>query len=486
MKRILRSLGPAIIVAAVVLGPGSILTSSRVGATFGLWGVPVVVIATVLMIAMVTLAARLGVVYQDSPCDELARRLGRPVAVVIGVTLFVLVALFQSSNNIALISGLEPMFGDDALPLAIRTSLLIVVNAIVIASLYMLRNLYGSIESVMKLLIGLMTLAFLFNFIQIFLNPPNTAMADPTANMTDHRDWLALMGMVGTTFSVGGAFYQAYLVKEKGWGLSEVRQGVADSVISISVLGLVTAMILLTSWRVFYGRAEVVTLASVGDVAKQLEPLFGSSAKIIFCLGILAGGLSSFLVNALIGGTVLSDSLGKGSTLSDKWPLHLTTTALIVGMCVAIASMASSGSTVYLITLAQALTVLGLPALAASLIYLGTRPDLTGPRKVPTWMIVIATIGFFLACATACLTANRVYHKLKEMTPVQTPVPGDGKQVKHKTARISRDSLRLSLLATVPNGCRKLKHHGGTEFWLAMDNNFASHRMGQFAANGQS
>ena len=42
MKGLLKSIGPAIIVAAVVLGPGSILTSSKVGASFGLLGLPVV------------------------------------------------------------------------------------------------------------------------------------------------------------------------------------------------------------------------------------------------------------------------------------------------------------------------------------------------------------------------------------------------------------------------------------------------------------
>ena len=171
-------------------------------------------------------------------------------------------------------------------------------------------------------------------------------------------------------------------------------------------------MIMLTSWRVFYGNAAAPSLSSVGDVARQLEPLFGSSAKIIFCAGILAGGLSSFLVNALIGGTVMSDSLGKGSKLSDKWPLHLTTVALSVGMWVAIASLAKEGSTVHLITIAQACTVLGIPALAAALIYLGTRPELTGERRVPRWMIGLAVIGLCVSCVLACLTANKVYKKL--------------------------------------------------------------------------
>ncbi|PAY20803.1 manganese transporter [Rhodopirellula sp. SM50] len=408
MKRILHAVGPAIIVAAVVLGPGSILTSSKVGASLGLLGLPVVFAASVLMIAMVALSARLGAVYENSPCDELASRLGRPVAVVIGVTLFTLVAFFQSSNNIALIGGVEPMFGDDPLPLAARAMVLLAVNGLVIASLYLLKNLYRSVEGLMKILIGLMTLAFLFNFVVIFVSPPDFERVVPEAA----PDVFALLGMIGTTFSVGGAFYQAYLVKEKGWGIGEVRQGMIDSIVSMTVLGLITSMILVTSWRVFYGNPNGVALSSVGDVARQLEPLFGASAKIIFCTGILAGALSSFLVNALIGGTVMSDSLGKGSKLDDKWPLHLTTAALLVGMCVAIASLAREGSTVHLITIAQACTVLGIPALAAALIYLGTRKELIGPRKVPRWIIALAVIGFVVSCVLAALTANKVYQKI--------------------------------------------------------------------------
>ena len=51
MKRLLQSIGPAIIVAAVVLGPGSILTSSKVGASFGLIGVPVIFGSALLMMS---------------------------------------------------------------------------------------------------------------------------------------------------------------------------------------------------------------------------------------------------------------------------------------------------------------------------------------------------------------------------------------------------------------------------------------------------
>jgi Mn2+/Fe2+ NRAMP family transporter len=407
-RTLLQSIGPAIIVAAVVLGPGSILTSSKVGATFGLIGFPVVVVAAVLMIAMVALSARLGAVYENSLCDELASRLGRPVTVLIGLLLFTLVALFQSSNNVALIGGLEPMLGDEPLSVPMRSGILIAANLFIIASLYLLRDLYRSVENAMKLLIGLITIAFIVNFAVVFGQERSYEPVPQEGPL----DWIPLLGMIGTTFSVGGAFYQAYLVKEKGWGLAEVRAGVIDSIFSISVLGMVTAIILLTSWRVFYGRPDPVVLSSVGDVAKQLEPLFGSTAKIIFCGGILAGALSSFLVNALIGGTVMSDSIGKGSSMQDKGPVHLTVIALLIGMAVAIASLAVEGSTVHLITLAQACTVIGIPGLAAALIFLGTRPELVGQRRVPPAILGFAVVGFVVSCGLALLTAQKVYEKL--------------------------------------------------------------------------
>ncbi len=409
MSRFLKSIGPALIVAAVVLGPGSILTSSKVGASFGLLGLPVVIGAAILMIGMVALSARLGAVYQNSLCDELASRLGRPVTVLVGLVLFTLVALFQSSNNIALIGGLEPMISPEPLSVVLRILILVVFNLLILVCLYKMRDLYRFVEALMKILIGLMSLAFLINFLFAMFSPREF---EPFAS-GDSQDLLPLLAMIGTTFSVAGAFYQAYLVKEKGWGLSEVRQGVIDSVVSISVLGILTALILLTAWRVFYGDPHPVTLASVGDIARQLEPLFGAWAKIIFSAGILAGALSSFLVNALIGGTVMSDALGKGAKLTDRWPVHLTAVALLVGMLVSVMSLSKEGSTVLLITFAQALTVLGIPALAAALIYLGTRKELMGERKVPYGILTVAVIGFFVSLVVAGLTANRVYGKLK-------------------------------------------------------------------------
>lgn len=76
----------------------------------------------------------------------------------------------------------------------------------------------------------------------------------------------------------------------------------------------------------------------------------------------------------------------------------LTATVLAASMVMAIALEATGTNIVGLILFAQALTVLGLPALALSMIYLATRREARDSRLVPGWLLGVA-----VACATVSL-----------------------------------------------------------------------------------
>ncbi len=411
----LNDVGPAIIVAAVVLGPGSILVSSKVGAEFGFMAIPILICACVLMLGMVTMSARIGVVYDRTPGEELTARLGRIPSFLVGLALFGIVAIFQSTNNMAIIAGLEPVLsGMQWFNRAeIKLGLLVGVNAIVLIALYASRDLYKQVEKLMKLLILIMMAAFLLNFCFVLFSPPgNESAVELTPSKDSNPDYLLLIGLIGTTFSVAGAYYQAYLVREKDWSRENLSQGVFDSAVGVAVLCLMTGVIICTSVLMFYGRPEGVELSNVGALALQLEPVFGKSAVWIFSAGILAGGFSSFLINAIIGGTIFSDSLGLGSKLSQAWPKHFTAIALLIGLVFGGSSILSKGSTVHLITFAQALTVVGIPAIALAILYLGTRPELSPTTSPPKWMKLLVAIGTVLAFALAINTIYKVNQKL--------------------------------------------------------------------------
>ncbi|MHC4800352.1 MAG: divalent metal cation transporter, partial [Planctomycetota bacterium] len=77
-----RSIGPALITACVVFGPGSLLISSNVGAKYGYELLWMLVLTGILMGTYMTMAARVGVVGGATPCTLVAQRLGRPVAAI--------------------------------------------------------------------------------------------------------------------------------------------------------------------------------------------------------------------------------------------------------------------------------------------------------------------------------------------------------------------------------------------------------------------
>ncbi|MDP6409886.1 MAG: divalent metal cation transporter [Planctomycetota bacterium] len=402
---LLRRLGPALIVGSVVLGPGSLLTASRVGCDFGFELAWVVVTATVLMAAMTALSAHLGATLDGTPCEVLARRAGRPVAALVGLVLFGVVACFQFSNNLGVLAGLEPL-GIPAGKASVAA--LCGLNALVAAALLGFRELYRPLERAMKALVGLMILAFVGNLVMARPSPgaflAGLVPSLPTGDL--HGSLLPVTGMIGTTFSVAGAFYTAYLVRARGWKGEHARERTFDSLVSIGVLGGLSLVVLATAATGLHGRVAGDELTGAAEVARMLEPLFGAGAVALFSIGLLAAAFSSFLGNVLIGGTVLSDGLGLGGEVDGKWTRLFTVAALAIGLGVALLVQRTGQSPVRLILFAQALTVLGNPLLAGVLLWLASR----GPREArpPLWTRLLAWTGFVLVVGLAARTASRL------------------------------------------------------------------------------
>lgn len=429
---LLKAIGPAIIVASVVLGPGSILIASKVGTEYGYGMLWVLAGSVVFMIAMVAICARLGVAQNGSMCEALAAHAGRPLTVFVGLVIFLIIACYQTSNNMAILAVIEPLFelttGRPAEGSALQGHVLPAVilvgfNGFVVVLLFTLRGLYKKLERLMKAMVAVMVLAFAGNL--IFAGPSliealkGLAPHIPEGGVLPYERagaivdplW-AVQGMVMTTFSVAAAFYQGYLVREKGWTISDARQGLVDSVIGITTLGLLSAMIMMTSAAVLYGRIEPEQLRSVSDVSNQLEPLFGRSATLLFSVGLFAGAFNPFIINAIIGGTIFSDALGLGAKIDGVGPKVMTTGALAVGMIAALLTVTAGVSTIGVIVFAQALTVLGVPVLAAAVLYLATRPNIRAGGHVPRWMKLMCGAAVVLTFGLAIRTGWRLYLQL--------------------------------------------------------------------------
>ena len=291
VKNILRSVGPALIVAAVVLGPGSITTSTKVGAAFGYGPLWVLVCLLVLLVGTAALAAWLGATLDKTLCRELAARLGPWAGWVIGIAFFLIVAGFQSSNNMAVVAGIEPLLGEGVkYPKWAEIATLLCVNGIIVGILYLSKDLYRQIERIMKVFILAMVLAFIVNFFWAgpsFLGALKGLIPD-LAPFRDPSQAILLMGLIATTYSVAGAFYQGYLVRERGWGPDDVKKGFMDSLVGMCVLVGVSAVILMTSAATFHG---VVHPDGRGEDVRAAQECFWPALQLHLLLRVPRGGL---------------------------------------------------------------------------------------------------------------------------------------------------------------------------------------------------
>ena len=106
-KSLFSRVGPGLITVCVVVGPGSIVTSSNVGAQFGFELLWVLLVAVILMLTFMTLGARLGVMADSNPGDLIRQRWGRWLTLVLGISVFTIAATFQFANNLGVIAAIE-------------------------------------------------------------------------------------------------------------------------------------------------------------------------------------------------------------------------------------------------------------------------------------------------------------------------------------------------------------------------------------------
>ena len=395
-----QAVGPGIITACVVIGPGSILSSSKVGADTGYTQLWVIAIACVCMMAFMTMGARLGVVLEDSPGDTITKLTGRWLAVSIGIGAFMISAAYQFGNNLGVQSAFKALDVNENLTYA----LLVGFNALSIAFLYLFKNMYKALEKLMMCFVGLMLISFAYNLVTV---KPNLGDLFSGFIPRDPKfDDLSIFALIGTTFVVTAAYFQAYLARQKGWKEDDLKDGLVDARVGSVIMFLITIMLICTAAAAGLVGSE---LKSVEDVARGLEPTFGKSARVIFCLGLFAAAYSSFLVNSMIAGFILSDGLGKGASPEDRMPKALTTAVLLVGMLVAMASKGLGLSTVELIIIAQAVTVLASPIIGGVLLWLANRRDVMKDKVNGPFTNALGVIGILILL---CISADLIIRKL--------------------------------------------------------------------------
>jgi len=403
-----RRVGPGLITACVVIGPGSITTSSQVGARYGYSMLWVVVLSVTLMLTFMTMAARLGVVTGISSGTLITRHSRRWLAAVLSCSVFFISAAFQFGNNLGIYAAMAEF--ESALtpvPGLQLWHLVVLFNALAISFLFVFHNLYKAVERLMMAFVGVMLISFAINLAFSRPNPIDIlyGMIPPIWTLWGAGEGaeidLSLLGLVGTTLVMSGAYFQAYLVRQKGWTKGDLGDGLLDARVGAVLMMLITLMLISTAAGALRGEQ----INDARDIAKGLT-IFGTFGRAVFCIGLFSAAYSSFLVNSMVGGFVLSDGFGWGSDPRKLAPRLATTGVLLIGMIVALITIASGTRPMAAIVFGQAVTVLASPAVAAVLLWLCNKRSVMGEDRNGWGLNLLGGVGLITLLAMAYYTAT--------------------------------------------------------------------------------
>lgn len=426
-------LGPAILVTAAFIGPGTVMSASEAGSAHGftlLWAVAFSVLATMVLQEM---ASRLGIVSGGGLSQALKTGFQNRIVrfLVLGLVLVAILvgnAAYQTGNILGAANGvlvLLPEASKDTEPAAVseefrsstpqtstgstseldtnkrRQELMIaIIGAVALTIIWIGR--FDVLRHALTALVAIMSLLFIIAAIRC--GPDWSQVAKGfIPKIPTGSEWL-VAGLIGTTVVPYNLFLHASASAQR-WHHSDsetektsagrdwraaITESRWDTVLSVAIGGVVTCAILITSSVAFHALDGTGTgLSNVQAVAVQLEPALGSWAKTMYAVGLFAAGLTSAITAPIAAGFAASGCFGWTGRLSD-WRLKATATSVVaVGVLVGIQLETSPMET---IILAQVANGLLLPIIAVFLLVTVNRSDLMKQYVNRRWSNILGVI----------------------------------------------------------------------------------------------
>lgn len=373
MRSFLKNIGPGPLIAAAFIGPGTVTVCTLAGVNFGfslLWAMIISVIATMVLQEM---SARLGLVSQRGLSDIIRSEIQNPIfkagaiflvlsAIVIGNT------AYEAGNISGGVLGLETFLSDGVLYLGDRSfNYLSIVIGIVAFLLLYLGN-YKAIERVLIVLVTLMSLAFLIT--AILTGPDLIAMVKGMfVPSFSGENLLMVIALVGTTVVPYNLFLHASLVNEKWKSVDDLKYARKDTIIAIVLGGVVSMSVMIAAASI-----QDKDISSAADLAKGLEPLFGSFAKYIMGVGLFAAGITSAITAPLAAAYVATGCLGWSNNYKSPRFRAVWMLILIIGVMFSSLGIKS----IEIIRFAQITNGILLPVIAAFLLWVMNEKQILG------------------------------------------------------------------------------------------------------------
>ena len=391
-------LGPGLIATSAGNDAGGIATYSSAGAKFGYDLIWVMVVLTLSFAIVQEMCTRLGAATGRGLLDLIREQFG------IGWTLFSIAIIIIANGGVTI----SEFVGIGAASELLGVSRYISVPIAAAALWYLV--IFGSYARVEKIFL-LMTLVFFAYPIAAILGGPDwTAVAKgavvPTIKFEKEYIFI-LVGLLGTTITPYIQIFQQSSTVERGAARKHYGMERYDAYAGSVFSNLMSISMMIATAATLYvaGQHEI---GSAADAAKALEPVAGSSAALLFAVGLLGASLLAGGVLPLATSYAISEAFGipKGVNLDyrrGKTFFGLFTAFIVGGAIFALIP----GIPIFpLLVGIQVLNGVLLPVILVFILLLINREKLTGDLKNSriynllgwgTFAMITLAVAIFLA-----------------------------------------------------------------------------------------
>jgi Mn2+/Fe2+ NRAMP family transporter len=225
------------------------------------------------------------------------------------------------------------------------------------------RGSFRVLERWMTALVAVMGVAFLVTAVRVVGRVPDL-LGGFVPTVPDGAI-LTVVGLVGTTVVPYNLFLHASAVRESFGGPEGLGAARADLVRSILAGGVVSVAIMVTAAGTLFSLgADGGVVESAADMARALEPVLGSWARVVFAVGLFAAGMTSAVTAPLAAALATAGALGWEVELRSPRLRAVWATVLGVGLLFVLIG----GSPIEMILFAQAANGILLPVVAIFLL----------------------------------------------------------------------------------------------------------------------
>ena len=386
----MKNIGPGALVAAAFIGPGTVTTCTKSGASSGytlLWAMLFSTIATIVFQEM---SARLGIVTKKGLGENIRERIGNKVAkwiaiIIVIVAIFVGNCAYETGNITGGILGLHAVA-----PNIPTVAIVIIIAALAILLLW--SGNYKVIEKVLTAIVIVMSAVFIIT--AIASNPDWGAVVKGlfTPNLGENSV-MTVVGLIGTTVVPYNLFLHASSSAERWTSGSkeDVKNARIDSIISIGLGGIVSMAIIIAAAANIQG----TEITSGADMALAVEPILGSWAKYFIAIGLLAAGFTSAITAPLSAAFAATGALGKERNMKSGFFRAIWLIVIAIG---AVLAIALGKSPTELILVAQAANAIILPLIAFFVMYCVNSKKLMGDQRNKIFANVLGVVIIVICC----------------------------------------------------------------------------------------